>query len=185
MSGTETPYTSKEIIARLSIGDSTLRKWCLALEEQNYNFIRTEQNKRMFTEKDSYVLTQFKHLVKDKNMSISNAAAIVASKYENEVFSGETEIEQVNDDPFALAFPNETLGELKSEIEQLKDMNRMLLSRLDEQQKYIESRLDQHDSILMNSLRESQQTKQLLLEAKEREQEKKPRKGIFRFFTKE
>jgi transposase-like protein len=29
----ETPYASKDIALSLDIGDSTLRKWCLALEE--------------------------------------------------------------------------------------------------------------------------------------------------------
>jgi DNA-binding transcriptional MerR regulator len=193
MKGTETPYSSKEIVARLEIGDSTLRKWCLALEEQNYNFIRTDQNKRMFTEKDSYVLNQFKHLVKDKNMSINNAAAIVAAKYVNEVFSSETEIEQILQEVPVPVFPHETLQELKAEIEQVKDLNRMLLNRLDEQQKYIEKRLNgieerqsERDNTLLESLRASQETKQLLLEAKEAEQQKKPRKGLFKkWFNKE
>lgn len=179
MEGTETPYTSKEIIARLDIGDSTLRKWCLALEEQNYNFIRTAQNKRMFTEKDSYILTQFKHLVKEKNMSINNAAAIVASKYSKESFSSETEVEQLYDEVQLPSFSNETQEELKAEIEQLKELNRQLLNRLDEQQKYIEKRLDQQDTVL-----ESIKQSQLLLENKEEEQ-KKPRKGLLRFFSKD
>jgi DNA-binding transcriptional MerR regulator len=199
MKGTETPYTSKEIVARLEIGESTLRKWCLALEEQSYSFIRTDQNKRMFTEKDAYVLNQFKHLVKDKNLSINNAAAIVSAKYVNEVFSNETEIEQANIEVPLPPFSNETLGELmqgieqmKAEVEQMKDLNRMLLTRLDEQQKYIdgrlnvmESRQNERDNTLLESLRTSQETKQLLLEAKEAEQQKKPRKGLLKWFVRE
>ncbi|MEH7442763.1 MerR family transcriptional regulator [Bacillus sp. JJ1122] len=185
MERTDIPYSAKEIVARLDIGDSTLRKWCLALEEQNYNFIRTDQNKRMFTEKDSYVLTQFKHLVKDKNMSINNAAVIVAAKYEKEVFSNETEIEQVGESLFL----NETEEELKAEIEQLREMNRQLLTRLDEQQKYIENRFDQQEALLKESIQQSQETKQLLLETTAREQQseqqKKPRKGLLRLFSKD
>lgn len=146
MRGTDAPYSSKEITANLDIGDSTLRKWCLALEEQNYNFIRTDQNKRLFTEKDLFVLTQFKHLVQDKNLSINNAATVIAAKYSNDgVFSNETEIEQLPSSPFE----NETLKELKAEIEQLKELNRLLLQRLEEQHKYIEKRLDQRDDLLM------------------------------------
>ncbi|MFJ5624769.1 DUF3967 domain-containing protein [Peribacillus loiseleuriae] len=68
-------------------------------------------------------------------------------------------------------FVNETLQELKTEMEQLKDMNRMLLSKLDEQHKYIEERLnkqddrlEKRDEMLMQSMRETQETKQLLLE---------------------
>lgn len=42
----EKAYTPKEIILTLDIGDSTLRKWCLALEKKGYLFIRNDQNKR-------------------------------------------------------------------------------------------------------------------------------------------
>ncbi|MBN6890047.1 DNA-binding transcriptional MerR regulator [Cytobacillus horneckiae] len=181
MNGTDTPYSSKEVIDKLKIGDSTLRKWCLALEEQNYNFIRTDQNKRLFSEKDVYVLSQFKTLVQDKHLSINTTAEIIAEKYTDDAFSSETQIEQVPNKPFE----NETLKELKSEVEQLKDMNRLLLNRLDEQQKYIEKRLEKHDEILLNSLRESQETKKLLLEAKEEEQQKKSRKGLLKWFVKD
>jgi hypothetical protein len=66
-------------------------------------------------------------------------------------------------------------------MEQLKDMNRMLLAKIDEQHEYIESRLDKRDELLMQSLRESQETKKLLLESLE---EKKVRKGILKWFTK-
>lgn len=185
MQRTETPYSTKEVVANLSIGDSTLRKWCLALEEQNYNFIRTDQNKRLFTDKDLLVLTQFRVLVQDKNMSINNAAAVVAAKYVKEPFSNETEVEQLPSPPFV----NETLQELKTEMEQIKEMNRLLLSRLDEQHKYIEKRLDERDQLLMQSIRTSQETKKLLLEAQakqeEEQQQKKPRRGLFKWFSKD
>lgn len=184
------PLSSKEIVENLGIGDSTLRKWCLSLEERNYTFVRTDQNKRMFTDKDLFVLSQFKILVQDKNLSINNAAAVIASKYSNDaVFSDETEKEQLPAVQTESPFVSETLQELKAEMEQLKDINRMLLAKLDEQHKYIENRLEyienrqeERDKLLMQSLRESQETKQLLLEAKE---EKKQRKGIFKFFSKD
>jgi DNA-binding transcriptional MerR regulator len=189
----KTPYTSREIVANLEIGDSTLRKWCLALEEQNYNFIRTDQKKRMFTEKDLFILSQFKNLVQNKNLSINQAAEIIATKYSDDmVFSDETEIEQVHESAPWPPFPDETVVELKAEVEQLKDLNRLLLTRLDEQQKYIEKRLDkmeirqsERDNMLLESIRTAQETKQLLLATKEEQEQKKPRKGLLKWFVKE
>jgi DNA-binding transcriptional MerR regulator len=189
----KTPYTSREIVANLEIGDSTLRKWCLALEEQNYNFIRTDQKKRMFTEKDLFILSQFKNLVQNKNLSINQAAEIIATKYSDDmVFSDETEIEQVHESVPWPPFPDETVVELKAEVEQLKDLNRLLLTRLDEQQKYIEKRLDkmeirqsERDNMLLESIRTAQETKQLLLATKEEQEQKKPRKGLLKWFVKE
>lgn len=159
MNRTETPYSSKEVTARLDIGESTLRKWCLALEEQNYNFLRTAQNKRMFSEKDLFVLGQFKILVQEKNLSMQNAAEIVASRYSEDLFPNQTEIERRDSDG--------TLGEIKKEIQELKDLNRELLQRLSEQQKYIEKRLEERDRLLMQAIRESQETKKLIAAARE------------------
>jgi DNA-binding transcriptional MerR regulator len=189
----KTPYTSREIVANLEIGDSTLRKWCLALEEQNYNFIRTDQKKRLFTEKDLFILSQFKNLVQNKNLSINQAAEIIATKYSDDmVFSDETEIEQVHETIPWPPFPDETVVELKAEVEQLKDLNRLLLTRLDEQQKYIEERLDkmelrqnERDNMLLESIRTAQETKQLLLATKEEQEQKRPRKGLLKWFAKE
>lgn len=60
------------------------------------------------------------------------------------------------------------------EMEQLRELNRQLLLRLDEQQKYIEQRLDRmdeqivkRDELLMKAIREQQETRKLLVAAKE------------------
>jgi DNA-binding transcriptional MerR regulator len=186
MNKVDNPYSSKEVVENLGIGDSTLRKWCLALEEQHYSFMRTSQNKRLFSEKDLFVLSQFKILVQDKNLSMTNAAEVIASKYGgDEVFSNETEVEQSLSPMINEPFLNETLKELKTDVEQLKEMNRMLLKRLDEQQTYIEERMSKRDNLLLQSLRESQETKKILLETKEAQEEKKSRKSIFSFFSKD
>jgi DNA polymerase II small subunit/DNA polymerase delta subunit B len=194
---TETPYTAKDISLNLDIGDSTLRKWCLALEEHGYNFYRTDQNKRLFTEKDIIVLKHFQQLVKEKNMSMNNASLIVTSRFKKVPFSSETEVEQLesemNNVP-AMRSDTPLIQELLQKIEtmeeqqnQLIQMNKALFNRLDEQQKYIEERMNKRDSDLLQSLRESQETKQLLLEVKEMQetQQKKPRRGILSFFSRD
>ncbi|KYC71323.1 hypothetical protein B4099_3699 [Heyndrickxia coagulans] len=56
-------------------------------------------------------------------------------------------------------------------------MNIRVLEQLESQQRYIEERMEERDSLLMQSIRETQETKKLLLEA----EEKQKRKGIFRF----
>lgn len=59
-----------EVANLLGVGGSTLRKWCLAIEAQCYYFGRTENQKRVFNEKDITVLKHFKHLVQVQNMSL-------------------------------------------------------------------------------------------------------------------
>ena len=218
MDGTQTPYSAKDISLSLDIGDSTLRKWCLALEEHGYEFYRTDQNKRLFTEKDFIVLKHFQQLVKDKNMSMNNAALIVTSRFKKEVFHNETDVEQLDKEMNivpAMRSNNEliqslvtkisTLGEQQEQFMEIqkaliKDLtqqhkneiieaNRTLIQRLDEQQTYIEERLNKRDELLVESLRETLETKKLLIAtAKEQEREKELRKntrrGIFNWFRK-
>jgi hypothetical protein len=216
--GTQTPYSAKDISLSLDIGDSTLRKWCLALEEHGYEFYRTDQNKRLFTDKDIIVLKYFQQLVKDKNMSMNNAALIVTSRFKKEVFSNETDVEQLEEEMNivpAIRPNNELIQSLVTKISTLeehqeqfiemqktfiKDLiqqhknemieaNRTLIQRLDEQQTYIEERLNKRDELLVESLRETLETKKLLIAtAKEQEREKElqknTRRGIFNWFRK-
>ncbi|PLT28660.1 hypothetical protein [Peribacillus deserti] len=158
---------------KLKIGDSTLRTWCLALEkEQNYNIIRTDHNKRMFTDKDLFVLSQFKILVQYKNLFISNAAAEIASKNRDDgMSSSNTESEQLPLPEHPSTFLYETVKELKAEMEQVKEMNQLLLIRLDEQHKYVDQRLDEKNDLLTQSLRVTLEAKKLLLESKKAQAE--------------
>lgn len=218
MDGTQTPYSAKDISLSLDIGDSTLRKWCLALEEHGYEFYRTDQNKRLFTDKDIIVLKYFQQLVKDKNMSMNNAALIVTSRFKKEVFSNETDVEQLEEEMNivpAIRPNNELIQSLVTKISTLEEQqeqfiemqktfikdliqqhknemieaNRTLIQRLDEQQTYIEERLNKRDELLVESLRETLETKKLLIAtAKEQEREKElqknTRRGIFNWFRK-
>ncbi|MED4456188.1 DUF3967 domain-containing protein [Metabacillus fastidiosus] len=191
MSGTEKkemPLTAKEVSQRLNVADSTLRKWCLSLEEHNYNFFRTDQNKRLFTVKDVTVLQHFKDLVQDKNMSMNNAAMIVTSRFQKGPFSDQTDVEQVIERESSVPVTrsnDELLERLVTYIEQQeenwkqqKQLNADLVAKIDEQQKYIEERMEQRDAILMQSLRETQETKKLIVAAAEEKREE-DRKGLW------
>ncbi|WP_018395875.1 hypothetical protein [Bacillus sp. 37MA] len=155
-----TYYSPKEMTDVLNIGDSTLRKWCIALEEQHYFFSRTDNKRRLFTDRDRIVLKKFRDLVQVQNMSMQNAAIIVAAKYKDDAFeqtNNENGVRDIRSDVMNLA-------EMKQEIEQLKDLNRELLKRLDERDKYIEERMDKRDSQIMASLKELKQTKRITFE---------------------
>ena len=77
----EKAYTPKEVFTTLDIGDSTLRKWCLSLEKNGYEFIRNEKNSRIYVEGDLVVLRRFfQNLVKE-NMPLDNAAKLVVDRF--------------------------------------------------------------------------------------------------------
>jgi hypothetical protein len=77
---------------------------------------------------------------------------------------------------------------IEQQTKEIIEANRALVQKMDEQQKYIEERLNKRDELLLQSIRESQETKKLLLAAQEEEREKEqktPRRGIFKWFKKE
>ncbi|WP_407819317.1 hypothetical protein [Priestia megaterium] len=48
MSENERAYWNHEVAEQLDIGTSTLRKWCLELEENEYVFTKGEQESQLF-----------------------------------------------------------------------------------------------------------------------------------------
>ncbi|MCE4051871.1 DUF3967 domain-containing protein [Bacillus sp. Au-Bac7] len=112
------PFSNPEVAEQLGVATSSLRKWCLALEEQNYSFERTDQKKRLFYHSDIIVLRYFKELVTTKNMSLKNAATVITDRFikeNNKVFFNGTEVEHST----GLAFFNETENEQTNNEDQL------------------------------------------------------------------
>lgn len=181
-------YSPKEIAGMLNIGDSTLRKWCIALEEHGYIFTRTDNKRRMFFDKDIIVLKHLRELIQVQNLSLENASKVVTTKYKQDEEQPSAHRNGNNDDRSLESDTQKILNRL----EQLEEFNKTLLDTIDKQQKYIEERLDKQeermekrDSMLMESLREAQETKRLMIEAKEEAEKKKPRKGIMSWFQKD
>lgn len=192
MQGTEKPLSPKDVSISLGIGDSTLRKWCLALEAHEYFFSRTDNNRRVFFEKDMIVLRHLRQLVQVQNLSLENASLIVISKFRKDV----SLVPNSENNVSLNRSPNELVKELMDHLEQQENFNKQLIERLDQQEKfnkqlmeqlnkqenYIRERMDKRDEMLMEAMRQSQETKMLLLTAKE---EQKKKKGLFSFFKKD
>jgi DNA-binding transcriptional MerR regulator len=177
-------FTPKEIANMLNIGDSTLRKWCISLEEHGYFFSRTDNKRRMFFDKDIIVLKHLRELVQVQNLSLENAAKVVTTKYKQDK---EEASEQQNSENDERSLESDT-QKIMDKLEQLEAFNKTLLDTVAKQQEYIEERLNKQeermenrDSMLLESIRETQETKRLMLEAKE-EQKNKSRKGILSWF---
>ncbi|MCM3034323.1 hypothetical protein M3600_28405, partial [Niallia sp. MER 6] len=88
----EKAYSTKDLSLALAIGDSTLRKWCLALEKNGYSFIRNEQKNRVFIESDIVILKHFQGLVKQHNMQLDNASKLVIDRFGKGAFDTRTDV---------------------------------------------------------------------------------------------
>lgn len=136
----------------LDIAASTLRKWALALEKQEYYFSRTDKQKRLFSGKDIIVLKSLRNLVQVQNLSLQNAAIIVASKYKDDPSAQENSKNSVPANRYDEALIDTLISEIKSlkdGQEQLKSFNNELLQTLKKQQEYIDERLDKRDALLL------------------------------------
>lgn len=182
LSQSEKAYTTKEVSLTLDIGDSTLRKWCLALEKNGYEFLRNDQNKRLYIDRDLVALRHFQVLVQKNNFPLENAALVVAAKFKEDPSESRTGIvlqnQEENDrslmrSDMVIEKLMEHIQVQQEHIERQEKFNRDLIDRLDQQQKYIEERLEERDKSLMESIRQIQKSNEELKQLNAAEPEKK------------
>lgn len=184
MESQERAYSTKEVSHTLGIGDSTLRKWCLALEKNGYTFIKNEREQRLFIESDLVCLRHFQTLVQQHNMQLENAAIVVVDRFGKGAFeegTGHVPAEQPNENR---SFPHsdDLISKLLKHIKQQETFNQELLKRPDQQQQYIEERLNKRDETLIQSLREVQETKKMIAATEEKKKEESKKSFLSRLF---
>lgn len=174
----EKAYAPREMAVILDIGDSTLRKWCIALEKNGYIFIRNEQNSRIYVERDIVVLRHFQNLLSVYNMNIKDAANLVADRFKDEASESRTGIVPIDSEEEEhrdFLQSNEVLNKLLDHIKQQEEFNQELLKRLDQQQKEITKR----DQVIMKLVSDSK----LLLDSKNEETDNKLQLDELRHIT--
>ncbi|MGG2017957.1 DUF3967 domain-containing protein [Bacillus sp. S10(2024)] len=153
-------YWGSEVAKNLGIGSSTLRKYCLALEEAGYPFERGNNNSRIFYHKDVATIERLVTAMNKKNVTLEQAINLaMTSVTENEVAT--VAIDSVAD--------TEHIKVLTERIERLEQLNLELIQRLDQQSKLLQEtdaqrtiREEQRDVQLMQVLREIQDSKRLI-----------------------
>ncbi len=174
----ERSFWTKDVAEHLEIGTSTLRKWCIALEQEQYSFVKGAKNSRAFVQKDIKVLEQMKKLIQEAGMSIEGAVKVVLSVPLAET---DNDLEDDNRTPSVLSenvmnlpkgFIEKLLQEqilLKEKIQQLERIEVMNAERLER----MENRYNERDSLLLTHVREIQETKQLIVASQNKQKEKK------------
>lgn len=163
----EQTYWSKEIADMLGIGTSTLRKWCLLLEDKGYTFLRDEHDRRAYTEHDAIALRKIKELTEQRNMKLENACIVVVETLNREKSQNIT-LSAMPVYKRSSERHDEIMNKLESVIERQEAFNKALLERLDKQQEYIDKSLKRRDEQLMQSLREELETRRQLAAAEEK-----------------
>jgi DNA-binding transcriptional MerR regulator len=161
----------------LKIKESTLRKYSILLESVGYTFQRNNQNQRWYNDSD---IVAFKKLITLKNSTDMNlkdcAEAVLLWSKGHDVTQPLT---VVNNDTKR---HDDDITELKAMVTQQNILLQELVKKIDQQQKYIDEKLEQRDKTLLESIRGTQEIKQQLLQIASAKEEKK---GFFaRLFNK-
>lgn len=152
-------YISKDVAVMLKIQESTLRKYCIMLEEHGYHFHKNEHGHRGFLDHDVITLRKLIEIKSHPDMTLKQACgAVMTWVREKDVSDVDTDVitEDMQHD--------ERYNELKEMIQQQNEMLKQMAMKLDEQQRYIDERLEKRDQQLMGAIREMQEEKRVLLE---------------------
>jgi DNA-binding transcriptional MerR regulator len=66
-------YWSQEVSKMLNIGASTLRRWCLQMEQKGYEFTKDENGRRRYFEQDLAALRSIKESTEQGGITIDEA----------------------------------------------------------------------------------------------------------------
>jgi DNA-binding transcriptional MerR regulator len=168
----ERAFGTKEVSEMLNVGDSTLRKWCIALEKEGYTFTKGVRNSRAFIKKDIVVLEDIKLLLQESGMNLESTVKVTLAKHHSENIK-DNNSNNGERTPLVLQENGSKLSDNTS-IEYLK-VQEQLLERVEhiersheERLKNIEEKLDYRNKLLLETLQEIQDTKNIIAVTKEK-----------------
>lgn len=151
----EQSYFGNEVAKVIGIGNSTVRKYAIALEEQGYEFQRGINNSRVFYNKDILMLQRLMTIMNKKSTTLEQAVKLAVSTVEEDTIT--TPVTDKEHDITVV-----------ERLERLEQINVKLVQQLQEQQRMLFERDSKRDEQLTNVIREIQETKRLTAAAQEK-----------------
>lgn len=184
----EVVYLGGEVAKSLGIARSSLTKYCIALENKDYKFIRGSNNSRAFRNQDILLLQKMKDLVQDKSMTMETAVNVVLSILpeeertgailkENKLISQEYEPkEQEENNQLSVVMDklkyieeiSDRLNSMEKELKDIKTQNKILQDQNEELKTNVETSSNKRDENLLSLIREVQDTKKMIAAAQEK-----------------
>ncbi|MDB6354721.1 DUF3967 domain-containing protein [Trichococcus sp. K1Tr] len=184
----EVVYLGGEVAKSLGIARSSLTKYCIALENKDYKFIRGSNNSRAFRSKDLLLLQRMKDLIQDKGMTMETAVNVVLSMLpeeerigaildENKVMTPETTSkEQKENTQISLLMDkleyideiSDRLNSMEKELKDIKTQNKILQDQNYELRTTVETSSNKRDENLLSLIREVQDTKKMIAASQEK-----------------
>ncbi|WP_226530890.1 DUF3967 domain-containing protein [Metabacillus niabensis] len=155
-------YKAKEVMEKLEIKDSVFKKYISILEKEGYFIQKNQQGHRLFTDEDISTLEKFIELSKYNGMTLESVAKMIGNTKQKSNSHDVIEENKQSYDVMTLITTAVTTA-----LEEQAKQHSAQLQQMQEQLNRIESSQNDRDQKLVQSLRESQETKKLLLEVKE------------------
>ena len=176
---TGSKYATKDISNIVGIAPPTVRKYSRALEKAGYSFIKNEKGFRIFVDKDIFVFNEMKRMSKDEAIPIEKIVKLIVSNQsqtmQQEEISDVLEITQsdagISSDimPYDIGSNQlieklaklDLLDDLVNELREVREMNKVLMEQVKQQQVFIEKIFLERDKQFVGSLKSSMDHKQL------------------------
>lgn len=158
----EVIYSPADVRKQLDVKDSTLRKYVEILHREGYAITKDNKGHRLYNQHDVTLLEKLIEFSKHDGMTLEKAAKIVVEQ-------NKTDGDKHND----ITSPEQSYGAM---VDILMAEQRKAIQEMEQR---LNERLDKRDAMLMESLRESQATKQLLLEVKQEIATTQEKKGFW------
>lgn len=151
-------YWSQEVAKLLGISTSTLRKWSIALEAAGYSFIRDENDKRAYLERDIMPLQKMRELLAD-GMGMENAANAVILRFAEQMSELGTVAVRQHDER-----SSERYLEIVNQLQEFRQENQQLREYMER----IDRRMQTQHEGITQLLREQLEVRKLLAAANEK-----------------
>jgi len=160
-------YSPSEISDALQIKESTLRKYCLLLEERGYEFTKNARGQRFYYDSDVITLRKFVTL-KDNGMTLEESAEGVVLWHKGND-SEETSIAPISTDmQNVMERYVSDMTEMKGMIHKQNEIIMNLSDKIDKQQEYINTNLAERDQKLMKALEDNIETQKQIASENEK-----------------
>ncbi len=154
-------YKPSDVMNQLDIKESLYKKYIAALEKDGgYVFQKNQQGHRIFTAEDIQTLEKFMELIKYDGMTIEKVAKKIGEMNGHDAISEE---EPKSYDVMALV-EQAVSSALKVQEKQLHDVMTAISNQNNELKVQLKRIEDKYDKVFVQSLRESQENKKLMLE---------------------
>ena len=154
-------YKPSDVMKQLDIKESLYKKYIAALEKDGgYVFQKNQQGHRIFTAEDIQILEKFMELIKYDGMTIEKVAKKIGEMNGHDAISEE----QTNSYDVMALVEQAVSSALNAQEKQLHDVMTAIANQNNELKEQLKRIEDKHDKVFVQSLRESQENKKLMLE---------------------